>query len=226
LKGRCSTSLRKRIRHVQLIHIACRTLGTQHKIPFERLLNAYSVSIAPINPTMADKKRARDFFHFDEIPGPLNAITDIQGLEIGMVTLISGEGPLELGKGPVRTGVTAILPRGKASDVPCAAGIYSHNGNGELTGSHWIKESGALNGPVVITNTAAVGQVYAGVVDWYTQNRAGGAWLLPVVAETYDGYLNDSNGGHVKPSHAGQAMDKAAPQIKVCSLRFSGHRDF
>jgi L-aminopeptidase/D-esterase-like protein len=182
-------------------------------------LNQKRVETRPhraISPTMAsEKKRARDFFHFDGQPGALNAITDIVGLEVGMVTLISGEGQSEVGKGPVRTGVTAILPRGKNSDVPCAAGIYSHNGNGELTGSHWIKESGALTSQIMITNTAAIGPVHAGVIDWHTQTRPGGAWLLPVIAETYDGYLHDITGNHVKPHHAGEAMDNAKAGIPV-----------
>lgn len=139
-------------------------------------------------------------------PGPLNAITDVPGVEVGTVTLIEGDA--------VRTGVTAILPRGR-SDVgrPCAAGWYSLNGNGEMTGTTWIEESGALNMPVVLSNTHAVGACHTGVVSWVNRvnPRLARQWLLPVCAETWDGYLNDINGGHVQPEHAVQALDTAAP---------------
>ncbi|HEY1711944.1 MAG TPA: P1 family peptidase [Solirubrobacteraceae bacterium] len=149
---------------------------------------------------------------FDGTPGPLNAITDVPGLELGATTLIQGDGPLRVGEGPVRTGVTAILPRGhEGVGRACAAGWYSLNGNGEMTGTTWIEESGALTMPVLITNTHAVGPVHAGAVEWVIARHPVVArqWLLPVVAETWDGYLNDINGGHVTPEHARAALDGA-----------------
>lgn len=163
---------------------------------------------------LADTKpRARDLgIPFDGTPGPLNAITDIAGVEVGHTTLISGEGKLKVGEGPVRTGVTAILPRGKKDLTPVFAGWFSLNGNGEMTGTTWVEESGMLEGPVMITNTHSVGVVRDAVIQWML--KAGGgqqAWGLPVVAETYDGWLNDINGFHVKPEHAFQALDNAKP---------------
>lgn len=157
--------------------------------------------------------RARDLgIPFEGNTGPLNAITDVPGLEVGMVTLISSEGDLVTDKGPVRTGVTAILPVGAtrtAEAIPSA--IYSLNGNGEMTGSHWIKETGGLTGPVMITNTHAVGTVHRGVIEWTKKHHPESAmeWLLPVVAETWDGYLNDINGAHVTTEHAVQAIEAA-----------------
>ncbi|CAB4662359.1 unannotated protein [freshwater metagenome] len=141
---------------------------------------------------------------FGGTPGTLNAITDVPGIEVGYVTRNSGEN--------VRTGVTAILPRGKDKvGVACAAAFYSLNGNGEMTGTTWVEETGALAMPIMITNTHAVGTVHRGVIDWINQNKPelATAWLLPVVAETWDGYLNDINGPHVKTEHAGQAIDSA-----------------
>ncbi|WP_219415639.1 DmpA family aminopeptidase [Pseudonocardia nigra] len=146
--------------------------------------------------------------------GPVNAITDVPGVEVGYTTLVSGEGPLRVGSGPVRTGVTALLPRGRAGvGVPCAAGWYSLNGNGEMTGTAWLQETGSLALPVVITNTHAVGPCHRGVIDWVVAHAPEHArqWLLPVVAETWDGYLNDINGSHVQPAHAVAAIDGAAP---------------
>lgn len=137
-------------------------------------------------------------------PGPHNAITDVPGVEVGYTTLISGES--------VRTGVTAILPRGRADfDVPCAAGTYSMNGNGEMTGTAWLAETGSLSLPVLITNTHAVGPCHRGVIDWVVRERpdVAGQWLLPVVAETWDGYLNDINAPSVQPEHAIAAIDAA-----------------
>jgi D-aminopeptidase len=147
-------------------------------------------------------------------PGPLNAITDVAGIEVGAVTLIDGDGPLRVGHGPVRTGVTAILPRGRDGvGRACAAGWYSLNGNGEMTGTTWIEEAGAFNLPIVLSNTHAVGACHAGVVSWVNRVHPTLArqWLLPVCAETWDGYLNDINGGHVRPEHAEAALDAAAP---------------
>ena len=166
------------------------------------------------------RPRARDVgVPFDGTPGPLDAITDVAGVEVGFTTLIAGDGPLVVGKGPVRTGVTAILPRGKANTEPVFAAFFSQNGNGEMTGSHWIRESGFLDGPVMITNTHSVGVVRDAVIAWQVQHNVVpktssiGAewWSMPVVAETYDGYLNDTNGFHVKPEHVFAAIDGARP---------------
>ncbi len=163
------------------------------------------------------KPRARDLgILFDGTPGSINAITDVKGVEVGQVTIILGEGKLEVGKGPVRTGVTAILPRGKRYD-PVFSGWYSLNGNGEMTGTTWVEESGFLEGPVMITNTHSVGVVRDAVVEWSYRNKLYSPihdetyWSLPVVAETYDGNLNDINGFHVKKEHAFEALDRAAP---------------
>src|SRR5208337_3943962 len=161
------------------------------------------------------KPRARDLgVPFDGTPGPNNAITDVAGVEVGFTTLISGSGKLVVGKGPVRTGVTAVLPRGKGSiNDPVFAGWYSLNGNGEMTGTTWVEESGFLEGPVMITNTHSVGVVRDAVIQWrvtHGQPDASGYWWsLPVVAETWDGWLNDINGFHVKPEHAFHAIDSA-----------------
>lgn len=151
------------------------------------------------------RPRARDLpITLDGRPGRWNAITDVPGVEVGYVTLTGGE---------ARTGVTAILPRGReAVGVPCAAATHSLNGNGEMTGVTWIEEIGALTLPITITNTHAVGTVHRGVIDWVAAHHPALAaqWLLPVVAETWDGYLNDINGPHVRTEHAGQAIDAAA----------------
>ncbi len=163
-----------------------------------------------------DKPRARGLgIPFDGTPGPFNAITDVKGVEVGVTTLISGSGKLEVGKGPVRTGVTAILPRGKKYD-PVFAGWYSLNGNGEMTGTTWIEESGFLESPIMITNTHSVGVVHDEVIAWMYENGFYDPiieeyfWALPVVAETYDGRLNDINGFHVKKEHVYAALNKAA----------------
>jgi D-aminopeptidase len=158
------------------------------------------------------RPRARDLgVPFDGRPGPLNAITDVAGVEVGHVTLISGSGKLEVGQGPVRTGVTAILPRGKQNADPVFAGWFAQNGNGEMTGTTWIEESGFLEGPVMITNTHSVGVVRDGVIAWQARNsKMFQRFSLPLVAETFDGYLNDVNGFHVKQEHAIAAIEKAA----------------
>jgi D-aminopeptidase len=158
--------------------------------------------------------RARDLgVPFDGNPGPLDAITDVQGVEVGYTTLISGQGKLVVGKGPVRTGVTAILPRGRQSSDPVFAGWFSLNGNGEMTGTTWVEESGFLEGPVMITNTHSVGVVRDAVIDWRVKHgQPEGSeywWSLPVVAETYDGFLNDVNGFHVHPEDVFHAIDTA-----------------
>ena len=151
---------------------------------------------------------------FDGTPGKSNAITDVAGVEVGYSTLIRGEGKLEVGKGPVRTGVTAIVPRGHASlNDPVYAGVFSLNGNGEMTGTTWVEESGFLEGPVVITNTHSVGVARDAVIAWRLAHGAadttGYWWSLPVVAETWDGWLNDINGFHVKAEDVAHALDNA-----------------
>src|SRR5215471_745317 len=161
------------------------------------------------------KPRARDLgVPFDGTPGPLNGITDVSGVTVGHTTLISGEGKLIVGRGPVRTGVTAVFPRGKdVRDAGVFAGWWSLNGNGEMTGTTWVEESGFLEGPVMITNTHSVGVVRDAVIQWRVQHGQpdpkGFWWSLPVVAETWDGWLNDINGFHVKPDHALHAIDSA-----------------
>ncbi len=163
----------------------------------------------------ATKPRARDLgVPFDGTPGKLNAITDVDGVLVGQTTLISGSGKLEVGKGPVRTGVTAILPRGAESIQKFSfAGWFAENGNGEMTGTTWVEESGFLEGPVMITNTHSVGVVRDAVIAWRVAHgpadATGAWWSLPVVAETYDGWLNDINGFHVKQEHVFQALDSA-----------------
>jgi D-aminopeptidase len=154
--------------------------------------------------------RARDLgIRLQGDPGPFNAITDVGGLEVGLVTLVQDTSDPAVA---ARTGVTAILPLGRAgigTSIPC--GLYSLNGNGELTGSHWIRETGALSGPVMITNTHAVGTVHRGVIEWTARNRPDKAaeWLLPVVAETWDGYLNSINEPFIQADHAGEAIEAA-----------------
>src|SRR2546422_7255296 len=160
------------------------------------------------------KPRARDLgVPFDGTPGPFNAITDVKGVEVGHTTLISGEGPLKVGEGPVRTGVTAVLPRGRESKDGVFAGWFTENGNGEMTGTTWVEDSGFLDGPVMITNTHSVGIVRDAVIAWKVKrappDEEGYSWSLPVVAETADDDLNDMNGFHVKPEHVFHALDSA-----------------
>nr|WP_295461636.1 P1 family peptidase [Mesorhizobium sp.] len=146
-------------------------------------------------------------------PGRFNAITDVAGVEVGYSTIIRGEGPLVVGKGPVRTGVTAILPRGKTGlNVPCAAGFWSLNGNGEMTGTIWVEESGELDMPVTITNTHSCGIARDATIRWLYPRLDGisDSWGLPVAAETFDGDLNDINGFHVANEHVFEALDGAA----------------
>jgi D-aminopeptidase len=159
--------------------------------------------------------RARDLgIPFEGTPGKFNAITDVAGVEVGYATLIRGEGKLEVGNGPVRTGVTAIIPRGHGSlNDPVYASVFSLNGNGEMTGTAWVEESGFLEGPIVITNTHSVGVARDAVIQWRVKHGAadvtGYWWSLPVVAETWDGWLNDINGFHVKPEDVWHALDSA-----------------
>jgi D-aminopeptidase len=155
--------------------------------------------------------RARDLgVPFEGTPGPLNAITDVAGVQVGAATIIRGEGALKVGEGPVRTGVTVVLPRGPKSTDPVYAGWFSLNGNGEMTGTTWVEESGFLEGPVAITNTHSVGTVRDAMIAWGVKHSAlAQPWSLPVVAETWDGFLNDLNGFHVKPEDVFAALDTA-----------------
>jgi len=178
------------------------------------ILRLLTLTVLVTSAVFSQKPRARDLgVPFDGTPGPNNAITDVAGLEVGYTTLISGNGKLVAGKGPVRTGVTAILPRGKNSTDAVFAAWFTLNGNGEMTGTTWVQESGFLGGPVCITNTHSVGIVRDAVIEWLVKKspREGytGDLSLPVVAETWDGFLNDINGFHVKKEHAFQALDGA-----------------
>jgi len=160
------------------------------------------------------KPRARDLgVPFDGTRGTNNAITDVKGVEVGHTTLISGSGKLKVGEGPVRTGVTAIHPRGKEANDSVFGAWFTLNGNGEMTGTTWLEDSGFLNGPIMITNTHSVGVVRDAVIAWKVKrgepDMEGYWWSLPVVAETWDGYLNDINGFHVKPEHVFRALDSA-----------------
>jgi D-aminopeptidase len=169
------------------------------------------LSILSLLPLSAQApRRSRDLaIPFEGTPGRYNAITDVAGVEVGHTTLIQGKGPLVEGKGPVRTGVTAVLPRGRNRREPVFAGWFSLNGNGEMTGTAWIEESGFLEGPVLITNTHSVGVVRDAAIQWMLRHQPGFLWALPVVAETWDGVLNDINGFHVTREHVYAALDGA-----------------
>ncbi len=174
-----------------------------------------TVLTVPFSLEAQSNPRARDLgIPFEGSPGPFNAITDVSEVTVGHVTIIRGEGRLVVGEGPVRTGVTAILPRGMTND-PVFAGWYSLNGNGEMTGTTWVEESGFLEGPVMITNTHSVGIVHDAVIEWNRDHRRQfqlaptSWWSLPVVAETWDGGLNDINGFHVTKEHTFEALDGA-----------------
>lgn len=147
--------------------------------------------------------RARDLgVPFEGDPGPLNAITDVSGLEVGHTTILREEGP-------VRTGVTAVLPRGRMSQVGVFANWFALNGNGEMTGTTWVSDRGILKGPVLITNTYSVGAVHEAAIAWAEANLGFRAWTLPMVAETWDGFLNDITGFHVRREHVFAALDSA-----------------
>jgi L-aminopeptidase/D-esterase-like protein len=181
---------------------------------FSLALAIFSFSCLSDAQESAAKPRARDLgVPFDGTTGPYNAITDVKGVEVGHTTLISGSGKLKVGEGPVRTGVTAVLPRGKDSQDPVFGAWFTLNGNGEMTGTTWLEDSGFLDGPVMITNTHSVGVVRDAVIAWRVKkappDQNGYEWSLPVVAETYDGDLNDINGFHIKPEHAWHALDTA-----------------
>jgi D-aminopeptidase len=165
------------------------------------------------NPSQAHppELRARDLgVPFDGTPGRFNAITDVAGVEVGYKTLVSGEGKLIVGKGPVRTGVTAILPRGKLSTKSVFAGYFAGNGNGDMTGTHWVEESGVLETPILITNTGSVGVVRDAAVAWIVQRKQPGYFWYPVTAETADVPLNDIKGQHVTAQDAWDALNSAA----------------
>src|SRR6266568_1821063 len=174
-------------------------------------MKVLSLTLLALSCFAQTKPRARDLgVPFEGAAGPLNAITDVPGVEVGHRTLISG--------GSVRTGVTAVWPRGKQSSDPVFGGFFSQNGNGDMTGTHWLEESGFLDGPVLITNTHSVGVVRDAYLAWLVKNKrkpgtnvfAGGFYTYPIVAETYDGYLNDINGFHVKPPDVERALETAA----------------
>jgi D-aminopeptidase len=159
-----------------------------------------------------EQRRARDLGVFvgHLLPGPNNAITDVEGVRVGHSTIVRGEGPLVVGEGPVRTGVTVVCPReGFTRENPVFAGSHRFNGNGEMTGLEWIREAGALETPVAITNTHSVGVVRDALVAAEFEERAEEYWVLPVVAETYDGTLNDINGQHVTAEHLREALANA-----------------
>jgi D-aminopeptidase len=161
---------------------------------------------------LAQRPRARDLGLDKAIggtPGALDAITDVAGVEVGHTTLISGSGKLVMGKGPVRTGVTVVHPRGKASADAVMAAWFTLNGNGEMTGTTWVQEGGFLEGPIGITNTHSVGVVRDAILQWQANRPGLQPWGLPVVAETYDGGLNDINGFHVTAQHTLAALDGA-----------------
>lgn len=176
----------------------------------------YAVLVISISSlAQTTKPRARDLgIPFEGTPGKYNAITDVAGVEVGYKTLIEGSGKLVVGKGPIRTGVTAIFPKGKGSLDRVFAAWFTLNGNGEMTGTTWVDESGGLGSPVLITNTHSVGVVRDAVIEWYSKkmksNDYSGDISLPVVAETWDGFLNDINGFHVKKEHVFEAMESAA----------------
>ena len=167
-----------------------------------------TVAIEPLSAQSRARARALGV-PFDGTPGPLNAITDVSGVTVGHATIISGQGKLVVGQGPVRTGVTAIFPRGATNGDPVFGGWFTLNGNGEMTGTTWLEESGFLAGPVMITNTHSVGIVRDAVIEWLVKKGFEFDWSLPVVAETWDGSLNDINGFHVTKQHAFAALDSA-----------------
>jgi L-aminopeptidase/D-esterase-like protein len=185
------------------------TLGT----PLEIAVLLLAAHAASNEAATGPKPRARELGLAAAIggtPGPIDAITDVAGVEVGHTTLVEGDGPLVVGKGPVRTGVTVVHPRGKANPDPVFGAWFTLNGNGEMTGTTWLQESGVLEGPVAITNTHSVGIVRDAILQWQVERPGLQPWGLPVVAETYDGTLNDINGFHVTPQHVLRALDGAA----------------
>jgi len=184
---------------------------------FKYLIIVFFMTLSSKAITQQKSVRARDIgIPFDGTPGKYNAITDVAGVEVGHTTIIEGTGKLQKGKGPVRTGVTAIFPAGKKY-TPVFANWHMLNGNGDMTGTHWITESGFLETPILITNTSSVGTVRDAALAWMDRNHYYDTsqhqfwYSYPVVAETWDGLLNDINGFHVKPEHVWQALEKASP---------------
>jgi D-aminopeptidase len=179
--------------------------------PSALLLSTAALVLLSATPTFSQtRQRSRELgIPFDGATGAHNAITDVAGVEVGHTTLIAGAGRLVAGKGPVRTGVTAVIPRGRKSFDPVFAAWFPLNGNGEMTGTTWIRESGFLEGPILITNTHSVGVVRDATIDWEIKNGRKFLFTYPIVAETYDGVLNDINGFHVKPEHVFSALDSA-----------------
>ena len=180
---------------------------------FATRLSAASITSALLVASLAAQSKPREHdlkLPIGGTPGPLNAITDVAGVEVGHTTLISGSGPLVVGKGPVRTGVTVVHPRGRDNADPVFSAWFTLNGNGEMTGTTWMQESGFLEGPIAITNTHSVGVVRDAIIRWEIgRKNALQPWWLPVVAETYDGALNDIDGFHVKTEHVLAALDSA-----------------
>jgi len=169
------------------------------------------VLLTSIPATTQTRPRGRDLgIPFPGQTGPANAITDVAGIAVGHVTLIEGEGKLVPGRGPIRTGVTAILPRPRGNWDPVFAATFNQNGNGDMTGINWIKESGFMEGPILLTGTHSVGTVRDAAIQWQLKNGRDFVFTYPIVAETFDS-LNDANGEHVKPIHASQALDRAKP---------------
>jgi D-aminopeptidase len=181
--------------------------------PFPLLI--FAILLVVSDPAFAQQRpRGRDLgIPFPGTPGPLNAISDVKGVEVGYTTLISGNGKLTVGSGPVRTGVTAILPQGKSFRGRVFAAWHTLNGNGEMTGTTWVEESGSLGTPILITNTHSVGIVRDAVIEWNARRGSdqgySGDFSLPLVTETWDGLLNDINAFHVKKVHVIQALDGA-----------------
>src|SRR5687768_2507830 len=169
------------------------------------------LSATTLTVTAQTRPRGRDLgIPFPGQTGPMNAITDVGGVAVGHVTLIDGEGKVVPGKGPIRTGVTAILPRPRGNWEAVFAATYNQNGNGDMTGTNWIKESGFMEGPILLTGTHSVGTVRDAAIQWQIKNGRQLIFTYPIVAETFD-YLNDANGEHVKAIHAFQALDRARP---------------
>lgn len=182
------------------------------KVDLMRLALWFLMAAATAIPSAAQyRPRGRDLgIPFPGQTGPMNAITDVAGLAVGHVTLIEGDGKLVPGKGPIRTGVTAILPRPRGNWDPVFAATFNQNGNGDMTGINWIKESGFLEGPILLTGTHSVGTVRDAAIQWQLKNGREFIFTYPIVAETFD-FLNDANGEHVKAAHAFEALDRAKP---------------
>jgi D-aminopeptidase len=174
-------------------------------------LGVLLAAVTAIPGTAQTRPRGRDLgIPFAGQPGPLNAITDVAGVAVGHVTLIDGDGKLVPGRGPIRTGVTALLPRPRGNWDPVFAATFNQNGNGDMTGINWIEESGFLEGPILLTGTHSVGTVRDAAIQWQLKNGRKFVFTYPIVAETFD-FLNDANGEHVKAAHAFEALDRAKP---------------